>query len=50
MAMTVHKLESSPTGLEDEGDRWGPADREKRNKGRDGSVERYRKAGGWKER
>jgi hypothetical protein len=43
--MTVHELESGPARVEDEGDRWGLASREKRNKGRDGLVERYRKAG-----
>jgi hypothetical protein len=30
MAVTVHRLESNPTGLEDEGDKWGPAGREKK--------------------
>jgi hypothetical protein len=50
MAVTVHRLESIPTGLEDEGDRWAQLAGRKRNKGRDGSVERYKKAGGWKER
>jgi hypothetical protein len=44
--VTVHGLESGPAGVEDKVDRWGPAGREKRNKGRDGLVERYRKVEG----
>jgi hypothetical protein len=28
--MTVHGLESGPTGVEDKGARWGPAGREKK--------------------
>jgi hypothetical protein len=32
--------------VEDKVDRWSPAGREKRNKGGDGLVERYRKVEG----
>jgi hypothetical protein len=28
--MMVHGLKSGPAGVEDEGDRWGPAGREKK--------------------